>query len=255
MTTLRGRHALVTGGNRGIGAEVARQLAAQGADITLLVRTPASAAPVVAELTTLGVRARVVQADVTDRAQVAAACHEAIANAPVDILVNNAGTAETAPFLKSDAALFERMLAMHLLGPVAAAQAVLPGMVERGQGWVVNVASVAGLRGGRYIAAYVAAKHAMVGLTRALAEEFGPQGIHVNAVCPGFVDTDLVSAAVQRLVDKTGRTANAARDAILAESGQARLLTSAEVARQVVALCQPGVTASGTAEPLMGETA
>lgn len=254
MTALPGCHALVTGGNRGIGAEVARQLAAQGADVTLLVRTPASAEPVLADLRALGVRAGMVQADITERGQVTAACQAAMAAAPVDILVNNAGTAESAPFLRSDAALFDRMLAMHLLGPVAASQAVLPGMVERGQGWIVNVASVAGLRGGRYIAAYVAAKHAMVGLTRALAEEFGPQGIRVNAVCPGFVDTDLVSAAVQRLADKTGRTPGAALDAILAESGQARLLTSAEVARHVVSLCHPGTTASGTAVPLLGET-
>lgn len=252
MTSLRGRHALVTGGNRGIGAEVARRLAAQGADVTLLVRTPASAEPVLGDLRALGVRAGAVRADITERGQVTAACQAAMAVAPVDILVNNAGTAETAPFLTSDAALFDRLLAMHLLGPVAAAQAVLPGMVERGEGWIVNVASVAGLRGGRYIAAYVAAKHAQVGLTRALAEEFGPKGIHVNAVCPGFVDTDLVRTAVQRLVDKTGRTPGAALEAILAESGQSRLLTSVEVAQAVLALCQPDTTASGHAEPMLG---
>jgi NAD(P)-dependent dehydrogenase (short-subunit alcohol dehydrogenase family) len=145
--------------------------------------------------------------------------------------VNNAGTAESAPFLKSDTALFERMLAMHLMAPVYASQAVLPAMLERGFGHIVNVASVAGLMGAPYVTAYTSAKHAMIGLTRSLALEVGPRGVSVNAVCPAYTDTDLVTGAVERIVQRTGRAADEALRSILAEAVLA--LCTAPIGAQV----------------------
>ena len=252
MTSLTGRHAVVTGANRGIGAAIARHLAAAGADVTLCVRTPSSAESLVAELTTHGGRIRVVQADVTDAVALTRACAEAEAIAPVDILVSNAGTAETAPFLRSDISLFQRMLDVHLLAPVRAAHALLPGMLARGWGRIVNVASIAGLGGAPYITAYAAAKHAEVGFTRALAAECAPKGVLVNAVCPGYVDTEMVHGAVDRLSAKTGVSATDAVAMILRDAGQARLITADEVAAAVLDFCRPDATAVGETRALMG---
>lgn len=254
MRPLDGLHALVTGANRGIGAAIARHLARAGAQVSLLVRTPANAEPLAAELAALGVRTAIVGADVTDAAALRRACAEAEAVlGPVDVLVNNAGSAETVPFLKSDDALFARMIAVHLMAPVHAAQAVLPGMVARGRGRIINIASIAGVAGGPYITAYTAAKHAMVGLTRALAVEFQAKGILVNAVCPGYTDTEMVGDAVQRIVRKTGITAEAAMATILKDAGQARLATTDEVAAAVVDFASPACTETGATRLIMGE--
>jgi NAD(P)-dependent dehydrogenase (short-subunit alcohol dehydrogenase family) len=233
--SLAGRHALVTGSNRGIGAAIARHLSAAGARVSLLVRDAARAEAVTASLSG---PYTVVVADVTDREALIGACAVAAERlGPVDVLVNNAGTAESAPFHKSDTALFERMIAMHLMAPVYASQAVLPSMLERGFGHIVNVASVAGLMGAPYVTAYTSAKHAMIGLTRSLALEVGPRGVSVNAVCPAYTDTDLVTGAVERIVQRTGRTAGEALRSILADAGQSRIVTSDEVAEAVLALC------------------
>jgi len=235
VSSLAGRHALVTGANRGIGAAIARALSNEGAGVTLMVRNAERARTVAGMLS--GPHATVI-ADLTDRAAVHAACAEAAERlGPVDILVNNAGSTESAPFLKSDPELFERMIAIHLLGAVHATQAVLPSMIERGHGQVINVASTAGLHGEAYVTAYVAAKHALVGLTRALALEMGKRGIAVNAVCPGYTETDLVHDAVARIAEKTGKSEDEALRMILAGAGQARLVTPEEVAAAVVALC------------------
>lgn len=235
MSALAGRHALVTGANRGIGLAIVRALSEQGAKVSLLVRNGARAEDAVRSLS--GTHAIVV-ADVTDRAASQAACAAAAAQlGPVDILVNNAGSAESAPFLKSGPELFERMLAVHLLAAVHTTQAVLPGMLERGRGQVINIASVAGLEGAPYVTAYVAAKHALVGLTRALALEVAAKGIGVNAICPGYTDTDLVQRSVAKIVAKTGRDAGDVMRSTLAESGQVRIVTPDEVARAVIALC------------------
>ncbi len=256
MSPLQGQHALVTGANRGIGAAIARRLARAGADVSLLVRAPASAEPLARELADLGVRTAVVAADVTDAAALRRAIDDAVAAlGPVDVLVNNAGTAETVPFLKSDDAVFARMLAMHLMAPVHAAQAVLPGMIAKGRGRIVNVASVAGLAGGPYIAAYTAAKHAEVGLTRALAVEFRARGVLVNAVCPGYTDTEMVSAAIARVTQKTGIAPAQALATILRDAGQSRLATVDEVAEAVLAFAGPDCAVTGEARAVMGSPA
>jgi len=252
MSLLAGRHALVTGANRGIGAAVARALSAQGARVTLMVRDGDKARAVADSLA--GPHA-VVVADVTDRTASQAACAEAVAAfGPIDILVNNAGTVESATFMKSDPASFQRMLEVHLLAAVHTTQAVLPGMLERGHGHVVNVASIAGVTGGPYLSAYSAAKHALVGLTRALALEVGARGVAVNAVCPGYVDTDLVTDAAKGLAARTGTSEAHALQAILDSAGQPRIVTADEVADAVIALCTaPPGAASGQAIVLDGK--
>jgi NAD(P)-dependent dehydrogenase (short-subunit alcohol dehydrogenase family) len=251
---LTGEHALVTGANRGIGAEIARQLAATGANVTLMVRDADRTAALANELRARGIRVHVAVADITDGTAVRAGCDAAAkALGPVTILVNNAGTAGSVPFLKAEVGEFERLIAMHLLGPVHTTQSVLPAMIARGAGRIVNIASIAGLHGAAYIAPYASAKHAMIGLTRSIAAEFKPKGILVNAVCPGYTDTELVTNAVQAIVTKTGRSAAEALQLMLDATGQKRLVTSDEVARAVLAYCAPGATATGEALALMGD--
>jgi NAD(P)-dependent dehydrogenase (short-subunit alcohol dehydrogenase family) len=246
---LSGAHALVTGANRGIGAETVRVLAAAGADITLMVRDREAGRAVADSLPT---RTHVAVADVTDTEAVTRGCADAAAAlGPVTILVNNAGSVETVPFLKSTAATFERMFAVHVLGAVATAQAVLPAMLQRGRGRIVNVASIAGLHGAPYVAHYVTAKHALVGLTRALAAEYASKGVTVNAVCPGYAETDLVSGSLARISAKTGRTTEDALAAILAEAGQPRLVTVREVAEAILGFCLPGAAHRTGETPLL----
>ncbi len=244
MNALASRHALVTGANRGIGAAVARALSAAGASVTLMVRDAAKTRDAAASLAG---RHLIVEADVTDRAASQEACTRAAAHfGPIDILVNNAGTAENAPFLKLDPAAFERMMAVHVLGAVYTMQAVLPSMIERGAGRVVNIASIVGLVGAPNVSAYAAAKHALVGLTRSVAIEMAPRGIAVDAVCPGYTDTDLVSDAVERAAGRTGRNPQEIVKALLDGAAQSRMITTDEVAKTVLELCcAPVGSASG----------
>ena len=235
MSALSGKHAIVTGANRGIGAAIAVALSERGATVSQLVRNRARGEE--AECMLEGSHGTFV-ADVTDRSAVHAACAAAAERfGPVDILVNNAGSTESAPFLKSEPDLFERMIAVHLLAAVHTTQAVLPSMIARRHGHVINVASTAGLRGEAYVTAYVAAKHALVGLTRALAIEVEKHGVSVNAVCPGYTDTDLVRESMTRVATKTGMSEPDALRAILDRAGQSRLVTAEEVAVAVVELC------------------
>jgi len=237
METLQGKHAVVTGASRCIGLAIARALRAQGARVTLMAREADALGAAAAEL---GGDAAWEAVDVTDADAVAAAFARAGA---VDILVNNAGQAASAPFGRTDAALWQRMLDVNLTGAYHCIQAALPAMVDAGWGRVVNVASTAGLTGYRYVAAYCAAKHGLVGLTRALALEVASRGVTVNAVCPGFTDTDIVTDAVANIVRKTGRTADQARAELAAANPQGRLVQPDEVAHAVAWLCMPGAAA------------
>jgi NAD(P)-dependent dehydrogenase (short-subunit alcohol dehydrogenase family) len=238
---LAGLHAAVTGGGSGIGAAIAAALAGNGARITLFGRDLAKLTArrdAIAE--SHSIDAACAALDVTDEAAVARVF------APlgrIDILINNAGAAESAPIARSDAALMRRMLDVNYLGPFHCIQAVLPAMLAAGSGRIVNIASTAGLVGYPYVAAYCGAKHALVGLTRALAVELAKSGVTVNAVCPGFTDTDLVARAVATIAAKTGRSEDAARQELARGNPMGRLVTPDEVAAVVVFLCLPAASA------------
>ena len=226
-------HALVTGGGRGIGRNIAAALASAGATVTIIGRDHAAMEAVVAA----GEAHFMEVADVTDQAAVNAAVATAAGRKPIDILVANAGAAQSAPFAKSDAALFRRMIDVNLMGVVHAMQAVLPGMKDRPYGRIVAVASTAGLKGYPYVSAYSAAKHAVIGLVRSLALELAGTPVTVNAVCPGFADTDLVAGSIDNIMKKTGRSREQALAELARHNPQGRLIDPAEVADAVLWLC------------------
>jgi 3-hydroxybutyrate dehydrogenase len=229
-------HALVTGGGRGIGREIALALAHAGATVTVLGRHRATLDQAIAA----GAAHFAAVADVADQAAIGAAIAEASARQPIDILIANAGIAESAPFAKSDAALFRRMMDVNFMGVVHAIHAVLPAMRERPYGRIVAVASTAGLKGYAYVSAYSATKHAVVGLVRSLALELASTRITVNAVCPGFTDTDLLTGSIDNIMKKTGRSHEQAVAELARHNPQGRLVTPAEVADTVLWLCGEG---------------
>jgi NAD(P)-dependent dehydrogenase (short-subunit alcohol dehydrogenase family) len=237
---LQGKGAVVTGGGRGIGAAVARALAAEGAAVMVSARNEAEIEGVAAELRASGARAEAQVCDVTDPEQVAALARAAAERlGPVDILVNNAGIATSAPLRAIRLEEWNRVFAVNATGTMLCTQAFAPGMVERGWGRVVNVASIAARAGAAYIATYAASKHAVLGFTRAVAAELAPTGVTINAVCPGYVATEMTEGSVARIVEKTGMPREEALAAILKSSPQRRLLEPEEVAYLVVSLCDP----------------
>jgi NAD(P)-dependent dehydrogenase (short-subunit alcohol dehydrogenase family) len=233
---LEGRHALVTGAARGIGAEIARALAADGASLSLLGRRRDALQQLADSLP--GARHAVIVADVADADSVTAAFAQArAALGPIAILVNNAGQAESAPFHKTSLALWQRMLGVNLTGSFLCVQAALPDMLGAGWGRIVNIASTAGQKGYPYVSAYVAAKHGVVGLTRALALEVARKGITVNAVCPGYTDTDILKDSIANVMAKTGRSEEEALAEFSAGNPQGRVVQPGEVADAVRWLC------------------
>jgi NAD(P)-dependent dehydrogenase (short-subunit alcohol dehydrogenase family)/enamine deaminase RidA (YjgF/YER057c/UK114 family) len=237
VTSLAGRVAVVTGAGRGIGAASARTLAAAGCSVVVAARSRERIERVATELAAIGCQARPVVCDVTSEESVRALCREAGDLGPAAVLVNNAGAAASMPVTRTSLEEWNRLLAVNATGAFLCTRAFLPGMIEQKWGRVVNVASTAGLAGARYISAYAAAKHALMGFTRSAAAEMAGTGVTVNAVCPGYVDTEMTTETLARIVAKTGRSREEALAAALAAAGQSRLITAEEVAAAVVSLC------------------
>jgi NAD(P)-dependent dehydrogenase (short-subunit alcohol dehydrogenase family) len=237
VISLSGRHAVVTGGARGIGAAVADRLNALGARLTLMGRDEEALR---ARCAALG-DARPVHVDVTDEQAVERAFAAAVAlHGPVDILINNAGAAASAPLRATERQMWDHMLAVNLTGAFLCARAVVGAMTERGWGRIVTIASTAGLKGYAYVAAYCAAKHGVIGMTRALALETARRGVTVNAVCPGYTETELLEGAIANIMHKTGCSREQAQAQLRRVNPQDRFVEPAEVAAAVAWLCQPG---------------
>jgi NAD(P)-dependent dehydrogenase (short-subunit alcohol dehydrogenase family) len=237
MERLDGRVALVTGGGRGIGRAVALALARSGADVAVAARSVPEIEAVAAEVQGLGRRSAFLLVDALDRpALEALPARVAEALGPVDVLVNNAGTHASMPLGRTPDATWDAILAVNLTAPFVLTRACLPGMYARRFGRIVNVASVAGRVGLKYGAAYSASKHGLVGLTRSVALEGAARGVTVNAVCPGWVDTQMLDEAVEAVMEATGRTREEARAALLAGNPRGRAATPDEVADAVLLL-------------------
>lgn len=230
---LQNRIALITGGGRGIGRAIALAFAQEGAQVAVAARTDTQVQQVVAEIANqFEVKATAIVCDVSDKESVGSMFEkvvEVFGRGP-DILVNNAGIAESAPLARTDDELWRRHLAINLDGTFFCMRAAVPQMIERGWGRIVNIASIAGKTGAPYIAAYSASKHGVLGLTRSVSQEVASKGITVNAICPGYVDTEMTTRGIQNITQKTSLTKDQVLDSIKKMSPQNRLVTAEEVA-------------------------
>jgi NAD(P)-dependent dehydrogenase (short-subunit alcohol dehydrogenase family) len=238
------RHVWVTGAGRGIGAAVAHAFAREGAALSLSGRNMQTLEAQAAELrkASPGVKLHLSAMDLSDPESVKAAhLSNQTALGPVTVLVNNAGQALSQPFVKTDLQLWQQMLSVNLTGTYLCIQAALPDLLAEGAkgqaARIVNIASTAGLKGYAYVSAYAAAKHGVIGLTRSLALELARKGVTVNAVCPGFTETDIVRDSIANIVAKTGQTEAQAREALVAHNPQRKMIQAAEVAQAVMWLC------------------
>ncbi|MFW8594654.1 SDR family NAD(P)-dependent oxidoreductase [Cribrihabitans neustonicus] len=246
---IAGRHVVISGGGSGVGAELAAQFAQAGACVTILGRRLDALEEVAAQT-----GAHVEVCDVTDRASLDAAIASAVeALGPVQIAIANAGAAPSKPFERMTTGDFEAALDVNLTGVFNLWQACLPGMKDTGWGRLIAIASTAGLKGYPYVSGYCAAKHGVVGLTRALAVELARTGVTVNAICPGFIETPLLERSIRNIVEKTGMSEEKAAKSLRAGNPQGRFIQPGEVASAALWLASEGAgSVNGSALPVTG---